>query len=163
MSYGNKTVYAFVDSQNLNLGVRSQGWVLDFKKFRKFLKDKYNVSHAYLFLGYIHSNSKLYSNLRRYGYRIVFKPTLRIRQKNKTSIKGNIDAELVLYAVDRKDKYDLAVIVSGDGDFYCLIDYLEKRKKLLKIMVPNKKYSSLLRKFSNSILLVSDIREKVEK
>jgi len=33
--------YAFIDSQNLNLSIREQGWVLDFKKFRIYLKDKY--------------------------------------------------------------------------------------------------------------------------
>lgn len=163
MSYKNKKVYAFIDSQNLNLGVRSQGWVLDFKKFRRFLKDQYNVSKAYLFIGYISSNEKLYSNLKSFGYEIVFKPTLQIQGNHYRKVKGNVDAELVLYTVDKKEEYDGAVIVSGDGDFHCLMDYLERRNKLLKIIAPNKKYSSLLRKFSEYILLVSDIREKVEK
>lgn len=36
--------FAFVDSQNLNLGVRSMGWVLDMKRFKIYLKEKYNVS-----------------------------------------------------------------------------------------------------------------------
>jgi len=40
--------------------------------------------------------------------------------------------------------YNRAVIVSGDGDFYCLVDYLRKKNKLLKLMIPNKhKYSFL--------------------
>lgn len=45
------TVYAFIDSQNLNLGVRSQGWKLDWRKFRQYLRNKYNVGKAYLFIG----------------------------------------------------------------------------------------------------------------
>ena len=160
MSCKNNVVYAFIDSQNLNLGVRSQGWVLDFRKFRTFLEDQYNVTKAFLFIGYISSNASLYSNLRRYGYTIIFKPTLGIRN---LKIKGNVDAELVLYTMDKKDEYSKAIIVSGDGDFYCLIDYLSKRDKLLKIIAPNKKYSSLLKEFSKDIVLVSDIREKVER
>ena len=160
MSYKSKKVYAFIDSQNLNLGVRSQGWVLDFRKFRTFLEDQYNVTKAFLFIGYISSNTRLYSNLKRYGYSIIFKPTLGIRN---SKIKGNVDAELVLYTMDKKDEYSKAIIVSGDGDFYCLIDYLSKRNKLLKIIAPNKKYSSLLKEFSKDIVLVSDIREKVER
>lgn len=40
--------YAFIDSQNLNLGVKSQGWKLDWRKFRQYLRNKYKVVEAYL-------------------------------------------------------------------------------------------------------------------
>lgn len=52
-------IYAFVDSQNLNLGVRSQGWKLGFVRFRKYLEDKYGVSKAFLFIGYVLLKNKL--------------------------------------------------------------------------------------------------------
>ena len=42
-------VYAFIDSQNLNLGIKSQGWELDWRKFRQYLRNKYYVSKAYLY------------------------------------------------------------------------------------------------------------------
>lgn len=46
--------------------------------------------------------------------------------------------------------YNKAIIVSGDGDFRCLIDYLQKKQKLLKVIIPNKySYSALLRKYQN--------------
>lgn len=54
-----QTVYAFIDSQNLNLGVKDAGWNLDFKKFRIYLEDKYNVARAYLFIGHVAGNEKL--------------------------------------------------------------------------------------------------------
>jgi len=65
--------------------------------------------------------------------------------------KGNIDAELVLYAAAIEyQQYHKAVIVSGDGDFYCLYEFLDQRNKLLRIIIPNRKSeSSLLRKFAN--------------
>lgn len=66
-------VYAFIDSQNLNLGVRSLGWKLDFNKFYIYLKDKYNISKAFLFIGYLDSNKNLYSNLEKWGYSKVLK------------------------------------------------------------------------------------------
>ena len=56
MSLGTQTKknnYAFIDSQNLNLAIRDQGWVLDYARFRVYLKDKYKVSKAFLFFGYI--------------------------------------------------------------------------------------------------------------
>jgi len=60
------------------------------------------------------------------------------------------------------ENYDKAIIVSGDGDFHCLIEYLESNSKLAKIIVPNKKYSSLLRKFAPFILNVGLLRGKLQ-
>lgn len=88
------TVYAFIDSQNLNLGILSQGWKLDFARFRVYLTEKYGVSKAYLFIGYIEKNKELYKFLKKSGYNLVFKPTV----IHKGETKGNVDAELVLWA-----------------------------------------------------------------
>jgi len=41
--------YAFIDSQNLNLSIRNQGWVLDFRRFRRYLEDKCGVTVIYQF------------------------------------------------------------------------------------------------------------------
>ena len=147
-------IYAFIDSQNLNLGVRSQGWKLDWRKFRQYLRNKYNVSKAYLFIGQVAGNESLYAFLQECDYILIFKPTLEHREKNKVIIKGNVDAELVLHSMIQYKNYDKAVIVSGDGDFHCLIEYLEEKKKLLKILAPTKHYSGLLRRFNNNNYIV---------
>ena len=147
-------IYAFIDSQNLNLGVRSQGWKLDWRKFRQYLRNKYNVSKAYLFIGQVAGNESLYAFLQECDYILIFKPTLEHREKNKVIIKGNVDAELVLHSMIQYKNYDKAVIVSGDGDFHCLIEYLEEKKKLLKILAPTKRYSGLLRRFNSNNYIV---------
>ena len=146
--------YAFIDSQNLNLGVRSQGWQLDFRKFRQYLRNKYNVIKAYLFIGQVAGNESLYAFLQECGYILIFKPTLEHRDNSKTKIKGNVDAELVLHTMIEYKNYHKAVIVSGDGDFHCLVEYLDKQSKLLKILAPTRHYSSLLRKFNNKNYIV---------
>lgn len=148
--------YAFIDSQNLNLGVRSQGWKLDWRKFRQYLRNKYNISKSYLFIGHVDGNESLYAFLQESGYIIIFKPTLEYHRQGKLIIKGNVDAELVLHAIIQFKNYDKAVIVSGDGDFYCLIEYLVEKGKLLKIFAPTRHYSSLLRTFNtkNYIILI---------
>jgi len=156
-----KLNYAFIDSQNLNLGVKSLGWNLDFTKFRVLLKDKYKVGKAYLFIGHVPGNEKLYTNLQESGYVIVFKPTLEYKRKGKTVTKGNVDAELVLHTMLNIKKFGKAIIVSGDGDFHCLLEYLESKNKLYKVIVPNKKYSSLLRKFAKYIVQVELFKKKV--
>ena len=44
------------------------------KKFRIYLKEKYNVSQAYIFIGYMPGNENLYKSLQKYGYVLNFKP-----------------------------------------------------------------------------------------
>ena len=146
--------YAFIDSQNLNLGVKSQGWKLDWRKFRQYLRNKYNVSKAYLFIGQVAGNETLYAFLQECGYVLIFKPTLNKTNEGKIVIKGNVDAELVLHAMIQYKNYNQAIIVTGDGDFHCLIEYLDEKKKLLKVLAPTKHYSSLLRKFNDKHYIV---------
>lgn len=155
--------YTFIDSQNLNLGVRSQGWKLDFRKFRVFLKDKYHATKVFLCIGYVPGNENLYTHLQECGYICIFKPTLEIKDNGCVKIKGNVDAELVLHAMIEYANYNKAIIVSGDGVFYCLVEYLVRQNKLLKIIVPNQRYSSLLRKFSGFIVNIQLFRQKLEK
>jgi len=111
--------YAFIDSQNLNLSIREQGWILDFRKFRTYLKDKYGIAKAFIFIGYVPQNQDLYTNLQKDGYILIFKPTLSLPSGG---VKGNVDAELVLHAMIEYKNYDKALIITGDGDFYCLVD-----------------------------------------
>ncbi|KKU87335.1 hypothetical protein A3A64_02835 [Candidatus Gottesmanbacteria bacterium RIFCSPLOWO2_01_FULL_48_11] len=146
--------FAFIDSQNLNLGVRSQGWKLDWRKFRLYLRNKYNVTKAYLFIGQVAGNEALYTLLQECDYILIFKPTLQHHVGSKIVIKGNVDAELVLHAMIQFNNYKQAIIVSGDGDFHCLIEYLEGKGKLLKIFAPTKHYSSLLRSFNQKQYIV---------
>jgi len=71
---------------------------------------------------------------------------MEIKDNGTVKIKGNVDAELVLHTMIEWKNYNKAVIVSGDGDFYCLMEHLEENNKLRKIIVPNRQYSSLLKK-----------------
>ena len=185
-------VYAFIDSQNLNLGVQKFGWKLDWRKFRKFLHDKYNVTQAYMFIGYMPDYESLYTQMHDAGYLVVLKPTLDMYstpidkdqsahaaqhnaqpttttsdtkepadEPKKPATKGNVDAELVLYAMKELANYDKAIIVSGDGDFYCIVEYLEQQGKLLHLMAPNWKYSSLLKPYEKYVVRVDEFKRQL--
>ena len=168
--------YAFIDSQNLNIGITRDilrdgktiysGWNLDFKKFRKFLADKYRISKAFLFIGNFPGKETLYASLRKHGYIVVLKPTMPYKDINgKVCVKGNVDTDLVLYAAAIEfQNYDKAVIVTGDGDFLSLCDYLNNKDKLAKILVPNKySYSHLFSSHVDKIDHVSTKRRLLEK
>lgn len=172
MKQKRQIIYAFIDSQNLNLGTSKnlsnkagkkiyKGWQLDFKKFRIYLADKFRVSKAFLFIGFIKGNEKMYNQLESFGYHLVFKPTTK---DGLGKPKGNIDAELVLHcaAIEYKN-YDKAVVVSGDGDFRCLYKYLIGDKKLLRIIIPNiKAQSSLLKDFQGYKTFLEYEKNKLE-
>jgi uncharacterized LabA/DUF88 family protein len=158
-----ETVYAFVDSQNLHLGVKHSGWELDYRVFRNYLRTKYNVVKAFLFIGYVPQNTGLYRYLQESGFILIFKPVMEIRRGINSTFKGNVDAELVLQAMVEINNYDKSIIVSGDGDFYCLAKHLKEKKKLLKIIAPNDKYSSLLREFADYIVSLELLKDKLRK
>lgn len=171
-------VYAFIDSQNLNLGTQKVGFKMDWRKFRQYLADKYNVTHAFMFIGYMAENESLYELMHELGYLVALKPTLDISSQQpsngeaaegqhtskpdeKPVVKGNIDADLVLYAMKEFPNYDKAIIVSGDGDFLSLIEYLAEQNKLLNVMTPNWQYSSLLKQFEDRIVRIDQLKREL--
>jgi len=109
-------------------------------------------------------NEALYTFLQKSDYIVIHKPTLEGKRKGKRFIKGNVDAELVLHAMIECSNYDKAVIVSGDGDFHCLIDYLVQQEKLSHVLIPNpNSYSALLRKFRSYFIYIDKLNQKLEK
>jgi len=158
--------YAFIDAQNLYLATVHEGWKLDYKKFHVYLKEKYSVTKAYMFMGFLPSNQKLYNFLQTVGFVLIFKPL--ITDGTTGNVKGNCDAELVLQAMIDFSTYDTALLVTGDGDFYCLVKYLDEQGKLGKVLAPSpQNCSSLLMKVTGKIkgkkmAFVSDLRAKLE-
>ncbi len=156
-----KTNYAFIDSQNLNKGVSSLGWKLDYGKFRIYLKEKYNVDVAYLFIGFIPNNQNLYQALQKSGYILIFKPTL---PNGQGEVKGNVDADLVLQTMLDLNNFNQAVIVTSDGDFYSLVKYLYQLDKLRMVISPYVKTCSILLKkeAKEKIQFIDNLKNKLE-
>jgi len=111
----------------------------------------------------VSGNELLYKSLKEYGYILIFKPTLEYTKGKEKLIKGNVDAELILHTMIEIPNFSKSIIIAGDGDYYCLIEYLEKQKKLLHVFIPNRySHSSLLRKYSKYFVYVSDLKVKLE-
>ena len=156
--------YAFIDGNNLYLGVKTQNIQLDYRKLRFYLRDKLEVEKAFIFIGYDQSQTALYSALQSYGFILIFKPTVIYRDPTgHKQMKGNVDAELVLHAsAIEYSNYKRAVIISSDGDFACLVRFLSENNKLSKLITPTEHYSKLLRPFSKYILPLKTIKPNIE-
>ena len=142
---------AYIDGQNLHMGTTSSkpSWNVDLGRFRLYLKQKYNVERAYYYLGYVQEGTKidsLYESIQNAGFILVF------RQHNSAMLgkkKGNVDSDMIFSVMKRmytKEKFDKLVLVSGDGDYKMLVDFLIQQGRLLKVLFPNRKYRSSLYK-----------------
>jgi len=135
---------AFIDGQNLHMGTKENNWKIDHRKFRIYIKDKYKVSKAYYFIGYYSDKFiKIYDSLKEAGFLVYFKdhhPELLAKKK------GNIDTDLVfevMRQISDMVEFDKIVIVSGDGKYKKMIDYLINKKKFSKILFPTRRSSTL--------------------
>ena len=141
-------------------------WKVDLVKFRIYLQKKYSVSEAYYFLGYVQEvNQELYADIQKAGFILVF------RQHNPAMIgkkKGNVDSDIIFNAMKRLYKnpdFDQIVLVSGDGDYKILVDFLIEEKRFKKVLFPNKKFASSLYKKIGSeyfdYLEIPDTKKKI--
>ncbi len=138
--------YAFIDAQNLYKGIEELGWKLDYKRFFVYLREKYKVDKALLFLGYIEEREPLYKYLRSCGFELVFKETSR----NKSGLyKGNVDIVMAMHVLVMQEEYKQAVFVTSDGDFAPLVEYLLNEDKFKVVLSPRHDLCSwLLRKYA---------------
>lgn len=156
-----KNNYAFIDSQNLNLGIQKLGWKINYKKFRVYLKEKYHVEKAYMFIGFVPLNQRLYDSLQEAGFILKFKPTI---PDTDGRIKRNVDADLVLSTILQINKYDKAIIISSDGDFYSLVQHLYENDKLGVVLSSDRENcTSLLRQTAKEKMqYMNNLRDKLE-
>lgn len=138
---------AFVDGQNLHMGTKDHGWSVDLKKFRVYLREKYHVTEAYYFLGFVTEEEQdLYDSIQKSGFILSFREHSSALKGKK---KGNVDCDIVFNVMKKlveNEPFDKIFIVSGDGDYIKLVDFLVKKKRFGKMLFPNKEFPSSLYK-----------------
>jgi uncharacterized LabA/DUF88 family protein len=140
---------AFIDAQNLHLGTTKVDpmWQIDHARFRVLLKQRYGVSIAYYFIGVYDKNHKvLYNSLTKAGYELIFREHSGTQVSKK---KGNVDNDIIFNIMKKlceREPFGKVVLISGDGDYKRMVDYLIEKDRLLKILFPNKRFASSLYK-----------------
>ena len=162
---------AFVDGQNLYMGTTMHNdfsWKVDLGKFRIYLEKKYHVQRAYYFLGYVNEKYQdLYSEIQEAGFVLIFRQHTSAMMGKK---KGNVDTDIVFHVMKtlyKQEQFDQIVLVSGDGDYKILVDFLVDENRLKKVLFPNKQFASSLYKQLGSeffdYLDQDAIRAKIQK
>jgi len=155
---------AFIDWQNLHLWITSENWSINLKKFRIFLKDKFQIEEAYYFLWFISEEEQdLYNSLQKAWFIVSFREHSSALKWKK---KWNVDVDIVFEVMKKiveKEEFNKIVLVSGDWDYKKLVDFLIKKELLKKIVFPNGKHSSLYNKLSNKFYYyLKDAKDKLE-
>ncbi|MFC1788095.1 NYN domain-containing protein [Patescibacteria group bacterium] len=169
MNENHENNLAFIDGQNLYLSLQScdPPWKCDFFRFRKYLQKKYRVKKAYYFLGFVNESFQdLYGQIQEAGFILVFKQHHAAMLGEK---KGNVDTDIVFHVMKklyRQEDFDKIVLISGDGDYKTLVDFLLEEKRLKKILFPNKVRASSLYKRLPTLfhddLSAEDVKKKIK-
>jgi uncharacterized LabA/DUF88 family protein len=156
---------AFIDGQNLHMGTVSNNWKIDYVRFRVYLKEKYHVSEAYYFLGYLSGNEDaLHRNLQKAGFILIFKEHQLTQLSTK---KGNVDSDIIFEIMKKlyeDETFNKIVLVSSDGDYKKVVDHLITKNKFEKILFPTNKHSFLYKNLGSEYfdyLNQYEIKEKI--
>ncbi|OGG69892.1 hypothetical protein A3I99_00875 [Candidatus Kaiserbacteria bacterium RIFCSPLOWO2_02_FULL_45_11b] len=163
---------AYIDGQNLFMGTtRAENpWKVDLQRFRVYLEQQYQVDRAYYYLGYVQDGDvyqSLYEEIQSAGFILVF------REHNSAMLgtkKGNVDSDIIFSVMKRlyrKEDFNKIILVSGDGDYKTMVDFLIEEGRFKKILFPDgKRASSLYKKITRQYfddIGKEDIRKKIGK
>ncbi len=154
--------FAYIDGANLHKGVESSAWKLDYLRFRSWIRQKFGVTDAYLFIGLMTKHADLYTSLQSMGYKLVFKEII---YDGSGKAKGNCDADLVLQAVRDHFENDppAVLLVSSDGDYAPLVRFWQEKKVFCTVVspAPIDKCSILLKRTGVPTIYLEDVKHKL--
>jgi uncharacterized LabA/DUF88 family protein len=126
-------IAVFIDGPNLYGAARTLGFEIDFRLLLKELRSRGTLVRAYYYTTIIEDQE--YSAIRPLvdwldynGYTVVTKPTKEfLDESGRRKVKGNMDIELVVDAMEMSEHVDEMVLFSGDGDFRSLVEAIQRR------------------------------------
>lgn len=126
--------FAFVDATNIIYGAGDSGWRMDFAKLINYLRTRFGVSRVLYFAGLDQENLKqlkFYEKLQQFGYELRLVPVKTFKDGRK---KADVDSRMTFEMMLMKDSFNKAVVFTGDGDFYWVLEYFQQTKQQVKLM-----------------------------
>ena len=138
--YPTERIALFIDGANLYASAKSLAFDIDYKRLLALFRSKGQLVRALYYTAL--SEDQEYSSIRPLidwldynGYTMVTKPTKEfIDATGRRKIKGNMDIELAVDAMELADHLDHLVLFSGDGDFRSLVEALQHKGKRVSVV-----------------------------
>ena len=123
----------FIDGANLYATAKSLGFDIDYKRLLKEFGARGRLVRAYYYTALVEDQE--YSSIRPLidwldynGYSVVTKPAKEfVDSSGRRKVKGNMDIELAVHAMEMAPHLDHIVLFSGDGDFRSLVEALQRK------------------------------------
>src|SRR6476661_3530267 len=123
----------FIDGANLYATAKSLGFDIDYKRLLKEFQSRGRLIRAFYYTALVEDQE--YSSIRPLidwldynGYAVVTKPTKEfVDSLGRRKVKGNMDIELAVNAMEMAGHIDHMVLFSGDGDFRSLVEAVQRR------------------------------------
>jgi uncharacterized LabA/DUF88 family protein len=126
-------VAAYIDASNMFYSQQTLKWNIDYEKLVKYLKRECDLIGVTIYFGKKSNDQKQDKFLKKlvsFGYEVKTREVKYIKTRDgQSKMKGNLDAEMILDMVVRKDTFDTLILFSGDSDFGVILDYLKTQKK----------------------------------
>lgn len=162
------TTYVFVDAANIIYrDSEPNPWKIDLKKLIKYLQERFSASKVFYFGGLDDRNRTqihIYKKLEEWGYELHLNPVKRfVNERGEWYLKADVDARMAFKAMHCQDEYDRAVFMTGDGDFFWLLEHLVQKKERIWLLASPKKTAKELKKlFGANFANLDNLRSLLE-
>ena len=169
--YPNERTALFIDGANLYAAARALGFDIDYKRLLSLFNKQGKMVRAFYYTALV--DDQEYSPIRPLvdwldynGYTMVTKPTKEFTDASgRRKIKGNMDLELATDALEMADRLDHVVIFSGDGDFRCVVEAVQRKGVRVTVVSTIKSSPPMvadeLRRQSDNFIELQDIADQI--
>lgn len=155
--------YAFIDATNIIYSASKSGWKMDFAKLSKYLKERFAVNRILYYAGVDTSNLKqlkFYEKLQQFNYELRLIPVKTFSDGRK---KADVDSRMTFEIMYYFSEYDKAVVMTGDGDYYWVLEHLiQSEKQVWLLSFPKTTARELKKLFAGGSTDLTTIKTLVE-
>ncbi|MDO8452858.1 MAG: NYN domain-containing protein [bacterium] len=155
------STFAFIDASNIIYSAARSGWKVDFKKLGKYLRERFQVQRILYYAGVDTQNLKqlkFYETLQKFGYELRLVP---VRTFSDGSKKADVDSRMTFEMMLHFREYKKAIIMTGDGDYYWVLEYLLKQKQGQIILISHSRTTArdLKKLFANKATDIETLKK----
>lgn len=162
-----KRIALFVDGANFYYTQKKLGWSVDAAKLLDYCSEQGEITRATYYTGISTATNQhsFHAFLSHIGYSLVTKlvKTVYNPKTGAATQRADLDIDIVLDMFDTIDDYDMAILVSGDGDFHRAVRMLKAHGKEVRVLSAMGLIAAELTDAAEGYTDFDTIREKVER